>query len=279
MADRAPLDQAFAELFTALVDGELLDPRTHSPMPLPQDFRLIGTTNSADRRLLFEFSEALKRRFAFVEVPAFVAQGGMPPRRLGDHARLLAQLRTRPALANLAPEGEGFERSFEAAIHALEPLYARLRLLHPFGLAQALDVLTYVLVAEGHGVESEAEARLFAATCDNLLPALEHLPRSRLEALAAALEGRLGQWLEDFASEAESGYQLDPSASATALELLRALRGSPSAPAPSTPEGWAEACRELRSQASTLHPLDAVTGRVATRLAQTLRALCAGADG
>lgn len=75
--NRAPIDAALGEALTSLGNGEaLLVPidGTMVRVPLPQDFRIIGTLNSFDRNYLTQISEALKRRFAFIEV--------LPPTRV-----------------------------------------------------------------------------------------------------------------------------------------------------------------------------------------------------
>jgi hypothetical protein len=79
--NRAPIDAALGEALTALSNGEsLLVPIDGRPvrLPLPKDFRIIGTLNSFDRNYLTQISEALKRRFAFIEV--------LPPTRVYQQA-------------------------------------------------------------------------------------------------------------------------------------------------------------------------------------------------
>jgi len=69
--NRAPIDTALGEALTTLSDGEaLLVPidGTYLKVPLPRDFRIVGTLNSFDRNYLNKISEALKRRFAFIEI-------------------------------------------------------------------------------------------------------------------------------------------------------------------------------------------------------------------
>jgi hypothetical protein len=70
---RAPIDAAFGSLLTTLSGGEqatLAVPTggIERPVPLPRDFRIIGTLNSFDRHFLNQMSEALKRRFDFIDV-------------------------------------------------------------------------------------------------------------------------------------------------------------------------------------------------------------------
>ncbi|MDP9314434.1 MAG: EVE domain-containing protein, partial [Chloroflexota bacterium] len=71
---RAPIDAAFGSLLTTL--GGQRDAKVAVPtdkgvdhdVRLPRDFRLIGTLNSFDRHFLNQMSEAMKRRFTFIDV-------------------------------------------------------------------------------------------------------------------------------------------------------------------------------------------------------------------
>lgn len=80
--NRAPIDIALGEALTSLSGGDGTTLRIpveggSAELPLPKDFRIIGTLNSFDRNYLNQISEALKRRFAFVEVlPPSRAQRG-----------------------------------------------------------------------------------------------------------------------------------------------------------------------------------------------------------
>jgi 5-methylcytosine-specific restriction enzyme B len=72
---RAPVDAAFGSLLTTLSGGDTAlltvpggDGR-EAQIPLPQDFCIIATLNSFDRHFLNQMSEALKRRFDFIDVP------------------------------------------------------------------------------------------------------------------------------------------------------------------------------------------------------------------
>lgn len=71
---RAPIDAAFGGLLTTLSGGRratLAVPTREGELrevPLPPDFRIIGTLNSFDRHFLNQISEAMKRRFDFIDV-------------------------------------------------------------------------------------------------------------------------------------------------------------------------------------------------------------------
>jgi MoxR-like ATPase len=214
--NRAPLDQAFGELFTALMDHRLHDPRrSGSRLPIPKDFRLICTTNTADRRLLFEFSEALKRRFAFVEIPAFADRKRELFGPDVDKQKLLAQLQKRPAVDEVAL---GKLELDDTIFEELGKVVERVRVLFPLGLAQILDVLTYVAV--GLKYEGDRNDLLETALVDNFLPLLEAQSASVLEAIADLLDGRIDVWINRFLAQS---YRPEPGSARVAAELLAQL--------------------------------------------------------
>jgi AAA domain (dynein-related subfamily) len=69
--NRAPIDLALGDALTALGGNDVLRVAIEggsAELPIPQDFRIIGTLNSFDRSYLNQISEALKRRFSFIEI-------------------------------------------------------------------------------------------------------------------------------------------------------------------------------------------------------------------
>ena len=71
---RAHIDAAFGSLLTTL-GGQRnaplsipTDDGVAAQVPLPRDFRIIGTLNSFDRHFLNQMSEAMKRRFVFIDL-------------------------------------------------------------------------------------------------------------------------------------------------------------------------------------------------------------------
>ncbi|NJN66102.1 MAG: AAA domain-containing protein [Chloroflexaceae bacterium] len=70
--NRAPIDLALGEALTAIGNeaGGLQVPVAQgtAALPIPRDFRIIGTLNTFDRHFLNQMSEALKRRFAFIDM-------------------------------------------------------------------------------------------------------------------------------------------------------------------------------------------------------------------
>jgi 5-methylcytosine-specific restriction enzyme B len=70
---RAPIDAAFGSLLTTLGGQRSplmvpTDDGREAPLQLPRDFRIIGTLNSFDRHFLNQISEAMKRRFTFIDI-------------------------------------------------------------------------------------------------------------------------------------------------------------------------------------------------------------------
>jgi len=70
--NRADIDKAFGQLFTALRTKDLKAPTdkldNYEKIKMPQDYRIIGTLNTADKHHLFQLSDALKSRFLVIEI-------------------------------------------------------------------------------------------------------------------------------------------------------------------------------------------------------------------
>ena len=71
--NRADIDKAFGQLFTALRTRKLKIPTnkvdvSYDNLEILKDYRIIGTLNTADKHFLFNLSDALKSRFAYIEV-------------------------------------------------------------------------------------------------------------------------------------------------------------------------------------------------------------------
>jgi MoxR-like ATPase len=77
--NRADIDKAFGQLLTALETHSLKIPiineekgnhksKRFKEIKIPRDYRIIATLNTSDKHYLFKLSDALKRRFAYIEV-------------------------------------------------------------------------------------------------------------------------------------------------------------------------------------------------------------------
>ncbi|MFP4437455.1 MAG: AAA family ATPase [Chloroflexaceae bacterium] len=214
--NRAPIDLALGEALTALDTGsaslQVPTTRGSAALPIPRDFRIIGTLNSFDRHFLNEISEALKRRFAFIEV--------LPPtrsERAAEQAMVLQQVlerltRIRPeaittdgtaqqwaGLVQVAPGAQvpwdytweddtAARRGFEAGWRLFEVI----RLYRQFGTAQAI---TWAANYFGSGLlrqlalqdKAAWHLQLGAAFADTLADQLQVLFPDEIEVLLAYL--------------------------------------------------------------------------------------------
>lgn len=217
---RAPIDAAFGSLLTTLggqryaeLDVPTDDGSTRR-VRVPRDFRLIGTLNSFDRHFLNQISEAMKRRFTFVDI--------LPPGRgLADRERAMAifraLLRLRySGLAEVAAdelagtaslsgwitvrreETPGDEQtrvrytlSFadtdaEAAVLGFWRLFEAIRVYRQLGTAQAEAV--YATLFAGRAIGMRWPEALDAALADELADQLQVLARDEQRVLLALLE-------------------------------------------------------------------------------------------
>jgi MoxR-like ATPase len=208
--NRADVDKAFGELFTALESGYLRVPRpgAESSMlfPLPGDFRIIATLNTRDRHYLFNLSEALKRRFAFVELEP-------TPDLLEERATLL-----RRAGATLRAQGlPSAEPTLEKALDTLLPVVTLIRSFYPLGTAPVLSALLYVGASQ-HLPARPLDELVEDAFAAELLPQLEGLRDLPLALLARLLRGQREEALALLADEIAGNYR-----SHLPLRILHAL--------------------------------------------------------
>lgn len=211
--NRAPIDLALGEALTALGGAGVLRVPVDggsAELPLPQDFRIIGTLNSFDRNYLNQISEALKRRFAFIEI--------LPPPRQDRDAELAIVLQKTLAsirhlvhagidlapdksvrwsdVVNIRPDQQrGYvldwysdinpapaREVIEAAWRAFEVI----RVYRQLGTAQAIALFKHMLIAcivQEYRNEQDWYAALDQALCDTIADQLQVLLPDELETL------------------------------------------------------------------------------------------------
>jgi hypothetical protein len=217
---RAPVDAAFGSLLTTL--GGQRAPTIAVPtedggeaqVPLPRDFRLIGTLNSFDRHFLNQMSEAMKRRFAFIDIlppgRAFAAHEQSLAifralLRLGEYG--LADIRAdatagtarMPDVLEVRREesGDGGPTSVryqltvqdteaQAVLHSFWRLFSAIRLYRQLGTAQAEAV--YAALLTGRSIGMSWTSALDSALADTLADQLQVLARDEQRVLLAAIE-------------------------------------------------------------------------------------------
>ena len=191
--NRANLDRAFGELFTALEypDVPLLSKERGANVDLriPPAFRIIGTLNSDDRNTLYDIGFALRRRFALVEV-------GIPP-LAQERAKLpLAvqeALRRRAASAEVSLDEAGnfTDPQLQSALDTLLSFVKVVRSVRPIGTALLIDTLAFVAAAHLNRTYNNPISALQDAIIATILPQLERNPVAIATAIDRAAEYNL----------------------------------------------------------------------------------------
>lgn len=178
---------------------------------MPKDFRIIGTLNSFDRNYLNQLSEALKRRFAFIEIPPPTRQ-----RRQDEQAIVLAKaLRSIAHLTTaitLSPDGSvswpgvvsltrvasgGYRVAWGTPSPPLETVFGfvwnvfeGIRIYRQLGTAQAIALVRQMLIAgvvQNFTTRERWVAMADVALCDTVADQLQVLLPDELEVLIHAL--------------------------------------------------------------------------------------------
>lgn len=207
--NRTPIDLALGDALTALGGNDVLRVAIEggsAELPIPQDFRIIGTLNSFDRNYLNQISEALKRRFVFVEI--------LPPSRMQREAEqgivLSKALKRISHLSEaidaqentiywgdigIEPDENGrytitwFEEQtpFRAAFEVAWRLFEIIRIYRQLGTAQAITFLQHMLIAgilQGYTTPEDWIAKAVdVALCDTLADQLQVLLPDEIDAL------------------------------------------------------------------------------------------------
>jgi hypothetical protein len=213
--NRAPIDAALGEALTALSSGEAL----HIPidgeqvlLPLPGDFRIIGTLNSFDRNYLNQLSEALKRRFSFIEIPPptrkyrQAEQGIVLHKALEQLAHLSEQVTVNDEgliwkdVVSLQANADGIYEIrwlneqhpfFPIFTDQLWPLFETLRVYRQLGTAQAISLTRQLLtqgLLQGENTEETWKEMLDIAFCDTIADQLQVLLPDELEVISWCLK-------------------------------------------------------------------------------------------
>lgn len=188
--NRAEIDKAFGQLFTSLESRVLQIPDPIMPtlmnLPIPKDYRIIGTLNTSDKHHLFQLSDALKRRFAFVEIKS-------PTRKEANHeiyyALSGALEELSPVIASLIKlnrneriidENQPNEELINAILNAYEIL-SFVRITKDMGTAVLKTI--YQTVLTGTQIKGYDDSILDIALNGNIIPQLEKVDAVDIEIL------------------------------------------------------------------------------------------------
>lgn len=215
---RAHIDAAFGSLLTTL-GGQRnaplsipTDDGVAVQVPLPRDFRIIGTLNSFDRHFLNQMSEAMKRRFVFIDLlppsrdAADDEQGIAVYRallRLSDQkldtiaANEAAGRATWRGVLNVNREADSDnqqvsyrldieQQQAKDVLDSFWRIFSAIRVYRQLGTAQAEAV--YAATFAGHSIGLNWNDALDYALADTLADQLQVLNRDELRVLLAYLQ-------------------------------------------------------------------------------------------
>ena len=197
--NRANIDRAFGQLFTALeyrnelkvptektekeTDGEFFEKYV-----IPEDYRIIGTLNSHDKHFLFHLSDALKRRFDFIEI-------SVPTRKQKDaELEMVFQKATYNTPLNV--ELASLRNSHEKIDEKLYEIMSFIRKSKQLGTALLISIFKDMLVY--HQMGNNYDQSLDSALTKKILPQLEGLPVSTLRILKRFVHGTISNFYIDF---------------------------------------------------------------------------------
>ena len=189
--NRANIDRAFGQLFTALEYNNLQIPTTDPEKPfedllIPKDYRMIGTLNTADKHFLHTLSDALKRRFAVIELPLpdydeknselyYVVK-----KSLKELEKISTKIKVDDAnkiiVTNSDPDAEKI-------LNTLHLLMTYVREIKPLGTALLISMFRFMIT--NHTLTNDWQKSLDLALTSTILPQLESLPYWTLKVVRA----------------------------------------------------------------------------------------------
>jgi len=186
--NRANIDRAFGSLFTALLPGfRVLDiPTTKSgetseKQKIPEDYRIIGTLNTADKHFLNDLSFALKRRFSIINI-------GIPKlEELDEEKRIVKEkvIKKYPAIKN-------YEKIFDD----LFEIFSFIRIFKKLGTA--FPISAFELILTNYKITNDWNQSLDFALVQQLFPQIEDLSIAELEIIRTFSNGDIHEFYRTF---------------------------------------------------------------------------------
>ena len=183
--NRADIDKAFGPLLSALESGTLSVPdhpdEIYKEIPIPGYFRIIATLNTSDRHYLYKLSDALKRRFAYVEIKS--PEDDLREEEIAsayNSARLASGLAE--ATDKHVPFSDIDDKLKLSLVNAYKFLVS-IRCVKDLGTAVLKSIYQTILTGTERGGLDENSA-LDAALTSNLIPQMDSLSEESLEMLS-----------------------------------------------------------------------------------------------
>jgi len=198
--NRADIDKAFGQMFTALRTKDLKAPTdsmdNYEKIRIPKDYRIIGTLNSADKHYLFQLSDALKSRFLVIEI-------GLPEQTKKDEEIYYA---LKSALESLSLESNTFVRLKDGKVikkdqkfyDLLYQTYNFLSFVRMFKkLGTAILKTVYQNLLAGYQMKYNLKDVLDNSINSVIVPQLEGLPEMELSLINNLQKNNLDEFFKD----------------------------------------------------------------------------------
>ena len=192
--NRANIDQAFGQLFTVLEHGVQLKIPSDSTgidfkaITIPEDYRIIGTLNVHDKHFLFNLSDALKRRFDFVEI-------SIPSRE--RKSQEIAIMRKKAIVGHeLINEINELDESNEKTDKKLYEIMSFIRESKQIGTALLISMFKDILIY--HRMGQSWDSGLDSALTKTIIPQIEDLQISTLDNIKRFVNSDMGSFFVKF---------------------------------------------------------------------------------
>lgn len=203
--NRADIDKAFGQMFTSLRTRKLKIPakepgQSYKKLTIPKDYRIFGTLNTIDKNFLFDLSDALKSRFAFVEV-------GIPKSIMYEEEMFYALYNATRDLerefdfikfdtANKKIDRVGTDKEF---YNSLEKVYYFLRTVRQFKkLGTAILKLSYQYMVVKRQSAGKTGISIYTPITAIILPQLETLTGSEIDMIGAIHSNEFRDRISEF---------------------------------------------------------------------------------
>jgi len=158
--------------------------RSYNTLKIPEDYRIIGTLNTADKHFLFQLSDALKSRFAYIEIDIpskeefekeiyYAMKNAIEELSNDNYESLVALDHDLKKIDRDSSDEDFYNRVFQA--------YHFLDLVRTFKkLGTAILKLIYQNLLVGTKITADSKLALDNSLKSNLIPQLENLSRSAI---------------------------------------------------------------------------------------------------
>ena len=203
--NRANIDRAFGQLFTALeYKNELKIPTEKTEKEtggefferyiIPDDYRIIGTLNTYDKHFLFHLSDALKRRFDFIEIN--------PPSRKNRDKEIAVIHQKAADNESLEKELQELSKSNEKTDEKLYEIMSVIRKSKQLGTALMISVFKDMLIY--HKMGQSWDESLDSALVKKIIPQLESLQVSTLGTIKRFVSGDIANFYANLSHDEHS---------------------------------------------------------------------------